>query len=86
MSAIGTDVEYTMPVVGGPDPEEAVIEVEWRAYIYKGEAFRIVTTFDDTSAIHCWNLAFDTVPEWVPRPPAKWFVLADEITAQAVRS
>ncbi len=90
--SVGTGVEYALPVEGGPtvttysDREIVVTSVAWLAYVRQDEAFRIVTAFADDSDNRSWNLAFDMVPDWVPRPPAKWFVLADEITAQAVRS
>jgi hypothetical protein len=90
MSAVGNQTAYALPVEGGPttmncfDREIVVTEVEWRAYIFEGEAFRIITALADDSDNRSWNLKFDAVPDWVPRPPAAWFVLADEITAQAV--
>ena len=88
--SVGTSITYTLPVEGGPtvttcgDRDIVVTEVEWRTYVYEGEAVRSVTAFHADADNRSWNLSYERVPEWVPRPPAAWFALADEIAAQAV--
>ena len=89
---IGTKTTYHLDVEPGHttitclNREIEVTDVEWHTYIFEGDAYRLVTAYDEDADNRSWNLDHDVIPEWVPRPPQAWLDLADEIAAQAVAS
>ena len=88
---VGTQTTYHLDVEAGHTTvtclghEIQVAHVEWRTYVYEGDAYRLVTAYDADADNRSWNLDYDEIPAWVPRPPAKWFVLADEIADEVSR-
>lgn len=93
---VGTDTTYILPVTGAPVVTDCygrkftAVKVEWHTYVYEGQAYRMVRVYgtdsNGTDTNRSWDLGYEEIPEWVPRPPQAWFDLADEIAAQAVQS